>query len=206
MSDNDAEVFDTVETTKGEMFRARIVQDVYAEEPENDGGCPVVRLESRYGGTDAEMTGYGQCSGYPDGLPESAADILTRFNVYDKRTAIDTFERYLRIFHDGNLVEYGPNQGTDYTYVAYVTRTLWEAWGNTGEVGKADLNEYRAWVEGDVYGVIVEELTTWTKSDSSETRESWEEVDSCFGFYGLRYAEESAREELDTWVAKGVRS
>jgi len=212
----DAEVVDTVENDMGETFRARIFQDIYADEPEFDGGCHIVQVINGRHGLDAEMTGYGQCAEYPDGLLHSASDIIERFGHVgrmdgDMRTGIDIFERYLRIFHDGNLVEYGQNRATDYTYVAYVTRTLWESWGNTGEVGKADLDEWRAYVEGAVYGVVIEELTTWTRDVpcadregrvSDDTRETWETVDSCGGFYGYEYAEESAREQLAYFSGK----
>jgi len=204
------EVIDTVETPDGLTFRALIVQDDDAMAPEFDGGCPIVQIDpGRYDGFHAEMTSYGQSAEYPDGLPDTADRILQRFNAYDKRTAIDTFERYLRIYHDGNLVEYGPNRGTDYTYVAYVTRTLWESWGNTGEVGKADLDEWRAYVEGDTYGVMVEVKPTVEVSDDDDhtdyygdvSHDGWTETDAtCWGFYGQKYAEESAREELDAEI------
>jgi len=199
----DAEVVDTVEASDGTTYRARIEQDIYADEPYFCEGCPIIRVESRYGGLDAEMTSYG--AGQNDGLPDDASDILRRFNAYDKRTAIDTFERYLKIYHDGNLVEYGPNRGTDYTYVAYVTRTLWESWGNTGEVGRADLDEWRAYVEGDTYGVMVEYRPTVELDGCTDPEffnvpidhDGWTETDAtCWGFYGQQYAEESAREEL----------
>ena len=196
------EIVDTVETPDGLTFRALIVQDDDAQAPEFDGGCPIIRIEHRYGGFDTEMTGYGQCAAYPDGLPDTADNILRRFNSYDMRTAIETFERYLRIYHDGNLIEH---ESDGVTYVAYTTRTLWESWGNAGEVGKADLDEWRAYVEGDTYGVMVEVKPTVEVDDDEAyadhfgdvDHDGWVETDgTCWGFYGQKYAEESAREEL----------
>lgn len=210
-----AEIVDTVETPDGMTYRALIVQDQDAQEPENAGGCPIVQIASNYyRDTVAEMTGYGVCAEYDDGIAtaprfDNAAEVIAYFahQLGDKRTAIDTFERYLRIYHDGNLVEYGPNQGTDYTYVAYVTRTLWESWGNTGEVGKADLDEWRAYVEGDTYGIMVEYRPTVEVDDDrtgygiEPDHDGWTETDvTCWGFYGQKYAEESAREELASEV------
>ena len=212
------EIVEGVETPDGMTYRALIVQDDDPMAPENDGGCPIVQIDCDYGTVRANMTGYGVCVEYDDGIAtaprfDNAAEVIAYFayQLGDKRAAIDTFERYLRIYHDGNLVEYGPNRATDYTYVAYVTRTLWESWGNAGEVGKADLDEWRAYVEGSVYGVVIEELTTWTRDApcadregrvSDDTRETWETVDSCGGFYGYEYAEESAREQLAYFSGK----
>jgi hypothetical protein len=210
---NYTEVVDTVETPDGLTFRALIVQDDDAQEPEFDAGCPIIQVVNGRHGLDAEMTNYGV--GQDDGLPDSASDIIERFGhvgrmAGDMRTGIDIFERYLHIYHDGNLVEYEPNQGTDYTYVAYVTRTLWESWGNTGEVGKAELNEWRAYVEGDTYGIMVEVKPTVEVDDDDDhtdyygdvSHDGWTETDStCWGFYGSEYATESAREELAREVA-----
>ena len=209
------EVVDTVETPDGLTFRALTIVDEDPQEPEFEGGCPIVQIDAaRHYGYHVEMTGYGESSEYDDGLGQGsrrvdASDIISYFvdQLGGKREAIDAFERYLHIYHDGNLVEYGPNQGTDYTYVAYVTRTLWESWGNKGEVGKADMDEYRAWLEGDVYGVVVEskptveveaepDIRVW-RGYGEIDRDGWTEMeDPVWGYYGQEYAEESAREQL----------
>jgi len=49
---------------------------------------------------------------------------------------------------------------------------------------ESKLNVWQQWAQGDVYGVVV-------KSPSNE------EVDACWGFYGLEYAEEEAARMLD---------
>jgi hypothetical protein len=53
----------------------------------------------------------------------------------------------------------------------------------------ADVEVYRQWAEGEVYGYIVE------RGDDGK------EVDSCFGFIGTEWAEEAAREALESAVA-----
>lgn len=222
MSYGYTEIVDSVDTPDGMTFRALIVQDDDPQEPYFDAGCPVLQIDTGRGYSFAvEATNYG--AGQDDGLTvkgvrdygtQGAAEILEYFHEHaapcDRRTAIDTFERYLHIYHDGNLVSYGPNQGTDYTYVAYMTRTLWESWGNTGEVGRADLDEWRAYVEGDTYGIMVEYCPTVEIEDGSVRssdygdvdHDGWTETDgTCWGFYGQQYAEESAREELAAEVA-----
>lgn len=194
-------------------FRVRIEHDD-PREPEHDGGCPIIRIESGRSNISATMTSYGQSSEYTDGLPESAADILDRFHAVtgDKRGAIDTFERYLRIFHDGNLVRYGPNHSTNSTYVAYITRTLWEGWGNSpkSEVGKADMDEWASYLEGDVWGIIPERLVTWARVDDGVplldvTRNTWEEAtkdDATWGYYGEGIAKQEAEHVLSYWFSQ----
>lgn len=194
--DQDYRVATLEQVTDHGVYRAKIERDEYPEQPENDGGYPVVRIDTNRGYSfKPEMTGYG--NGYDDGLSRPADEILAYFHerTGDSRGAIDMFERYLRIFHDGNLSEYGPNQGTDYHYVAFATRTLWESWGNDGEVGKAELDEYRYWIEGDVYGVDVEKAVSFDSDDEPDVWESVGEVE-CWGFFGEDYAKQTAQDEL----------
>ena len=198
-----AEIVDTVETPDGMTFRALIVQDDDAHEPYFYAGCPIIRIE----GYRVEMTSYG--AGQDDGLSRGADEVFSYFrDQLGSMEAIDTFERYLHIYHDGNITEHSSD---GVTYVAYVTRTLWESWGNTGEVGKADLDEWRAYVEGDTYGVMVEVKPTVDVDDDDGrtdpysgdvSHDGWTETDgTCWGFYGQSYAEESARDELAAEVA-----
>lgn len=53
---------------------------------------------------------------------------------------------------------------------------------------EGELAEWRQYFEGDVYGYVVEDA-------------NGEHLDSCWGFYGLEYAVEEAREMLAFWVA-----
>lgn len=48
----------------------------------------------------------------------------------------------------------------------------------------AELDTLAKWAEGDVYGYIIEEVTPCTCSEGGH-HEHREDVDSCFGFYGL---------------------
>jgi hypothetical protein len=61
------------------------------------------------------------------------------------------------------------------------------------------LEEWRAYCEGDCYGIITERLVTWTTPDLAEdeaTRQTWETEDSTFGFYGITYAREEAERQV----------
>lgn len=79
-------------------------------------------------------------------------------------------------------------------------------WDEPGEA------EMQAWREGEVYGWVVEERVTWTTPRRTQlkitgnigalvtgpdTMTTWEQVDSCWGFYGLDdYLKSEAREAL----------
>lgn len=206
-SNDDYTMETLVVTTDHGVYRAAVTRDMDPQEPDFDGGCPVVQIDSGHYSTTARMTGYGQCAEYTDGLPREASEIIEYFTgqLGGTREGIDTFERYLKIFHDGNLVEFGgPNNYTDYTYVAYVTRALWESWGCAGEVGKADKSEWEAYIEGDVYGVEIERASAFDE-DGEPT--GWTEIDGVvWGYYGEDNAKENAEMELRSEIKFAAKS
>lgn len=64
-----------------------------------------------------------------------------------------------------------------------------------------DSPEYLSWGEGDVWGFIIERLVTWQEVGNPEnTKESWEEESSCWGYYGYEWAQQSAIEEFNYYV------
>jgi len=88
----------------------------------------------------------------------------------------------------------------DYTYVTY-DDAAWREWAGAPE-GSANMSEYRAYAEGDVWGWVVEKRVTWHADDPDcGDRETWEHVDSCWGYYGRNgangeYLEQCARDAL----------
>lgn len=42
-------------------------------------------------------------------------------------------------------------------------------------------------------GYVIQERTTW-RTDDGRNMDTWETVDSCWGFYGWDYAEQTARD------------
>ena len=59
---------------------------------------------------------------------------------------------------------------------------------------RGELEEFNRWMAGDCYGIVVQAKVTWTPSDPHyEERETWETVDSCWGFIGEEWAVEAAR-------------
>lgn len=120
-------------------------------------------------------------------------------------------ERYLRIFCDVVGFDYFDTQ--DARVINIVTRKDLQIWGWQEDPASwpypdpthNNLTEWRAFYEGDVWTYTIEKNVTWTTDDEDiedGERDGWEEVDSCGGFYGGKYAEESALEALDTYAPK----
>ena len=182
---------DIVEESAG--WRVRLVSDDDAEQPYDDGATPILCLmPGGYNGYSVEAFN-SQAAPYVD-----AAQRLLHLGQ-------DALERYLGIFHGAVSVQsYGINdsRATDNVYIAFDTAAWRESMGITDlDRLKSEnyLSEVRAWLEGDTYGYIVERFREYTKlySDgSTEEGEEWELVDSCYGYYGREYAEETARQAL----------
>ena len=66
------------------------------------------------------------------------------------------------------------------------------------------LNEYAKWCNGEVYGCVVEIFENTTPDGKSET---WEQrdSDSCWGFIGYEYAEESLKSEFFDSAVKRLK-
>jgi hypothetical protein len=176
----------------GTEYRVRLVRDSDPQKPEDDGQWPILRLyyNNRYG-WEAEA------------FNEQAKPYCEAFNrLKEGGYPTQTFERYVRIFHGASrILTYGPNQVTDYTYMAFDPAAWREAVGVTVEGIKDELplSEVIAWLEGDVWGWVSEyrDNTSGIADD-----DDWEEESSCYGLYGRDYAEEAAQEELSLLVSQ----
>jgi hypothetical protein len=69
-------------------------------------------------------------------------------------------------------------------------------------------DEMQAWRDGEVYGWILEERVEWVRKDQEgevagecDEVETWEHLDSCWGYYGRAWAEQNALEALRHAVA-----
>lgn len=63
-------------------------------------------------------------------------------------------------------------------------------------------DEYTAWANGEVYGYAIQERCLWKTNTIAGPREhwEWETHDSCWGFIGYDYAEQTAREEFKAFI------
>jgi hypothetical protein len=190
----------TVETFEADGLRVRVIADLYPDEPYDDGGSPIIRFhrDRTYGGFHAgqviEITSYR--------VHDRIVDAVARWG----NDNIEALTRYLRAFHGVTQVEwYTPHDG-DYAYVSFDPADWREAMGLTSEylakhpdVTLANMDEWKAYCEGDTYGYVVEERVTWVKLDTATVpdfdtaREEWEVVDSRSGFYGIEYVTEEAK-------------
>lgn len=196
MIDNDYDVV-------AEDGNARVIlrRDDCPDEPYDDGASPLIRFErSGYWGLSAEQV----TSGTSYRLPENVIHAAERFGR-------DTFLRYLRIFHGmRSHQKYGPNGHTYYEYLTFDTQSWREEMGIDGvehnwtDAQRADLanmDEYIAYLEGDVYDYTIQEREV----DAAGMDESGDWVDtdeSCGGFYGDEWARQAALEALGDFIAE----
>jgi hypothetical protein len=176
---------ETIETSGN--YRVQLVIDEAAGEPYDDGGAPIMRLEYQGGYWHAEHVDSGGRPHDGDGRIEEAAQ---RWG-----TDFDLLEKYLRAYHGTTKLQTW--HSGDYWYLAYDTAPWRDYTGARADLiaGEDLMAEYRAYAEGDVWGYVVERQVTW-HADDYDDRDSWEPVDSCWGFYGHDYARQSALEAL----------
>lgn len=197
---------------ENENFRAYIVHDESADKPYDEGATPILSREfGRYGGFSAVND---QASGYVDMVNEA----WNRLNRDD-----DVLARFLRIFYGSKSVLW--DSSSNYAYLAFDTAAWRETVGLTDEymstvgadvldpetLAEGSLNEVMAWANGEVYGYIVERrmiayttLTDPVTGDQASTRtgSTWEEIDSCYGFYGYDYAAAEAKDVFEAHTAR----
>lgn len=192
-------------------YRAFIVNDDSADKPYDEGAVPVlVRYFHDYRATFEAVNEQG------DPYAMAVTEAFNRFN-----RDMDLVARWLRIFYGAySIMEDSSSEGA---YLAFDTAAWRETVGLTDEymstvpkdmldhekLAEGSLNEIMAWTRGEVYGFIVERrmITSTTvtdpvtgKQEATRTGHTWEEVDSCYGFYGDEYAREAAEEAFDAIV------
>ena len=216
----------TVETVRldnerAPHLRARIVVDMDPHEPEDDGQSPILRVDLRHGLAREHVMRGGGSDAHWESLVEAAWNHLEeRYGSHHMRgatTTLEAFTRYLRLFHGVTTVEDWASE--DYLYVTYDPAGWREYVGLTDEhlqahpdVKTVGLDEWRAYCEGDVYGIVVERDVEWRRvtdvedddDDDDDTMHTWEDVASLWGFYGDvdGYVTQTAREMLEEAVAE----
>lgn len=210
---------ETVTLESAPNFRARLVVDECPEAPYFDGGVPTYRVNvSPYA-----VGAYGSRLEHVYG--EEARDVADEWWdrivwSYGNRAdtlddAVEFLDRFLRIFHGGGARVLSRGDSRSDSYIIVMTQAQLKQWSN-GETSREILeqetrtSEYLAWLEGEVYGIIIEQAGTETTvvRDMTGTliRESvtptWEEIDSVWGFYGdphdeISYIQSEARAMLE---------
>lgn len=123
--------------------------------------------------------------------------------IKNRTDAVDVFTRWARIFH-GAVVDYHtPERGP--VSVWYLLPEQFSEVPDPLACIKAEIEEYQNWADGEVYGYIIEEAVDWVRKDNEdEEMSTWEQVDdgSCWGFFGYKYAKESALEAFAPYREK----
>lgn len=175
----------------GTEYRASIAIDPDPQEPYDDGAWPILRVESRR---------YGHYDYRAEAFNRQAEAYVDKFNeLWERLREKDAWERFCKIFLGSTRVEeYGPNQRTDYSYIAFDTPEWKESVGAPDDLGEEDpLTEIRAWIEGDVYGVTVHKR--YNPDSILDEDEGWTDFEAgqwVWGFYGRKWAEQAALSEL----------
>ena len=174
--------------TEGNL-RVLLVDDEDPSRPYNDGSSPILSfsMTMRDGRRHVEQVhGLTSFKVDPDIIEHLAAGQFS-----------DAFETYLKDSHGTSAIQWF-GRDNHHGYVSFDTTTWRETVG--APLNSVNTDEFEAWCDGDAYGYIVEELTVWTKQDSTETRETWDELDACWGFYAYEWATTCALEALTTTV------
>lgn len=176
---------DDVVAVRGD-YRARVVYDECPVQPDGDFFGAVYDLDGGRG----IATLLGACyAGHGADLSDAIRAAWMRWQDDDM------LARYLGMFYDVAGVSFADRR--DWKLVAVVTaEDLRHCWGyadadaytaQTGEVNPAEgcLREWVAWVDGDVWGAVIEHRETYANVNDPESRhDHWEEVWSMWGYYG----------------------
>ena len=197
--------------TSDPRILAIIERESYPLVPDGDALCPAYYLERGR----AERAGTVFHDSESDYLAQRYAQALDSFYSLarwdDDRQAIAA--RWLRIFHDSRAQVFSAGYKNDTTillldtpsYRTHVGRdsspdgaTIHKTWTDN-ELFAGDREEWTAYLDGDVFGIgyaynsarVTDETPL---PDNPETLESegWTVEIECWGFYGERYAQESA--------------
>jgi hypothetical protein len=197
----------------GRQYRVRVELDDGADMPYDDGSVPLWRVEYRGIGWRAEQVEMTSFDASDVALGDAVAKFggpaygLTRYGAPTEPLV----ERWLKAFHGSTVVETW--HSGDAWYLAADTARWREAMGVTPEQIREEaqrgslMAEYQAWVQGQVYGYVVErkavEYTVVTDPNSgavigTRREETWVEVEdgSVWGLYGYEWATRAAEEAL----------
>jgi hypothetical protein len=166
-------------------WRARLVHDEDAGQPCGDALAPAL------------LVWHGQPATFATDVfvPRHQREIAHAYGHYADPVR---FERYLRIVHGATTIV--TVEDRDLTVWIFDTSDYRAHIGHTGPIDvTGEHTEWRAWADGDVYGVVVENrhtgTTLWDDGGIDEV-EQWRQVDSLWGLYGHDYATGTARELL----------
>lgn len=181
-------------------YRVVLMLDDAPEEPDDDGANPILRIDTGGAYNYAKAVHVDKGHMRPRDGDERVEEFARHlFSTHRNARALAILERALKYARGvTKVVTYWSDS---YWYAAYDSAAFREAVG--ADEGGTDLTEYKAWIEGDVWGYSVEKQVRWRAleraydgSPGYPDRTSWEPVEDeeCWGYYGHEYAEEAALE------------
>jgi hypothetical protein len=188
---------------ENDNYRVRLEHDDSGEKPYDEGAVPILSRE------------FGRYGRRWEAVNDAAEDFTGLLNALEERFDEQDIERFLKIFLDAYSVRWESSENN--RYLAFDTAAWREKVGLSDEwldahteardkLAEGSLSEIISWANGEVYGWIVERklatYTTYKDPTTGETvreteSEDWEQVESCWGYYGDEYAREAATEEFD---------
>lgn len=165
---------DTIDTIEADGWTAAIHPDLDASSPEDWTTVGHLAYRTRQASHNAHELPHEDYD-MADNLPADACVVLP-VRAWDDRNGTEL------TIADG----WHEADGWIYATDASVAETMGEAADRAmiAAALESELREWVKWAQGDVYGVTV-------------TNPEGAEVDACWGFYGMDYAEEEARRMLD---------
>jgi hypothetical protein len=201
--------YEEILETRGD-YRVRLVLDESPEEPYDDSQSPLLRIEQI--SCDNVRAEHIQIGAMRPAEDDAAIENAVRqWQTTPGDSDWKLFEKYLRAFFGVTAIE--TYWSGSYWYVTYNSRAWRKAagWITDEEDAAAlargyarpNMDEYKAWINGEVYGYVVERKALWRKVDPTtddpdylDAMTTWETVDFCWGFYGDEYAREAALKAL----------
>ena len=178
---------ETIEERDG--WRVRLEVDTDAQAPDWDGQGYVYRIPSF--NVDRIMVEHRDY-GAPD-APDLSDILREHGSVADIADAVAQLPDVVSVDHIST------RGWQDDAFLFVVTRERAESFGcpesDWDKLAGQAREAWTQWILGDVYGAIVERQDVWT-NQNGDTRTTWDERDSCWGFYGYRYAVEEAKRML----------
>jgi hypothetical protein len=117
------------------------------------------------------------------------------------------FIRWAKMVHGATVVEDRPTEGAWALWYLMPDKAAESTW-EPEKVIEAEIREYRAWAEGEVYRYVIEKSVTWVPKENSHEDEipdeldTWETVEDCWGLICREWAEEEARRQFEPYKAK----
>lgn len=196
-------LLDAIEFAEPQVeYRVRIIHDHNSEDPRTafDQMCEIVSMERHWYGEQARFI----ASLIRDTDAWQVLETLVAANNPDWSDDVDMpdivnndalRERWLDTVKDCLLVE--PFSTDSFHYVAYTTPELCEKlgveWANAAAAMGGEIELFKQWAEGDCYGFRLEKRNVCPTCEHEE----WEEVDSCWGFYGSDPFENGMSDYID---------